>query len=464
MGRPTLTFLGAADTVTGSRHLLEVDGVRVLVDCGLFQGLKLLRARNRRPFAVPPESIHAVILTHAHLDHSGWLPVLVRDGFAGPVFCTAPTADLCGLLLPDAAYLEEAAAERANRFGYSRHSPALPLYTIEDAHEALRRFRPVVLERETDAAPGVTFRFRNAGHILGAASVLVEAGGRRIVFSGDIGRPGDEILHPPRAFEVADCVIIESTYGDRLHPSEPVRDELARIIGEAVRRGGVVVIPSFAVGRTQSILYHLALLREAGRIPDIPIFIDSPMAADATALLLAHPAEHRLTPAHIAAMRRHVEITQSVEESKAIDRRRGPMIIISASGMATGGRVLHHIERFGDDPRNTILLVGHQAAGTRGASLQAGATTLRIFGRDVPIHASVVTLDGLSAHADADELMGWLRQMREPPAQVFITHGEPASADALRARIQRELNWPARVPEHGEKVEIAAAPRPALAE
>jgi metallo-beta-lactamase family protein len=449
-----LTFLGAADTVTGSRYLVEYGSRRVLVDCGLFQGLKVLRERNRARFAVAPSSIDAVVLTHAHLDHTGYLPVLVRDGFSGPIYCTAPTAALCGLLLPDAAHLEEEAAERANRHGYSRHAPALPLFTGEDAARALALLEPVPFEEEVAAAGTLRFRYRPAGHILGAASVLLDTPGGSILFSGDVGRASDEVLLPPRNFEEADWVLVESTYGDRLHAAEPPREVLRRVILETVRRGGVVVIPSFAVGRAQALLYHLTVLRDSGELPEVPLFIDSPMAARATALLFAADGEHRLTPEQCERMRRAVTITASVEESKAIDRRLGPMIIISASGMATGGRVLFHLERFGDDARNTILLIGYQAAGTRGAALQGGARSLRMHGREVEIHARVETVSGLSAHADADELMSWLRQLRRRPEQVFMTHGEPAAADALRARVKRDLGWRARVPEHGETVAL----------
>jgi metallo-beta-lactamase family protein len=450
-----LTFLGAADTVTGSRFLVHWGDRRVLVDCGLFQGLKHLRLRNRAPHPVAPADIDAVILTHAHLDHTGYLPVLVRDGFRGPIYCTAPTAQLCGLLLPDSGHLQEEEAARANRYGYSRHDPALPLYTAEDGRRAVERLEPVAFDVDLPVAGSAMFRMRHAGHILGAASVALTAEDRTIVFSGDIGRPSDPVLRPAQAFEHADYLLIESTYGDRAHAARPARDVLADIVRATAARDGVVVIPSFAVGRAQTLLFHLAELHAAGEIPTLPVYLDSPMAADATEYFLDNPHEHRLTREQCARMRAIVTITNSVGESKAIDRQRGPMVVISASGMATGGRVLFHIERFAPDPRNTILFAGYQAAGTRGAAMAAGAATVKMHGRQVPIRAHVEVLHGLSGHADADELMDWLDALRTPPRATFVVHGEPVAADTLRVRIQDELGWNVRVPEHGEQVDLS---------
>jgi metallo-beta-lactamase family protein len=455
-----LGFHGAAGTVTGSRSLLSVGQRRVLVDCGLFQGLKQLRLRNRAPFPVRPEQLEAVILTHAHLDHSGYLPALVRDGFRRSIFATEPTLELCRILLPDSGYLQEEEAQRANRLGYSRHAPALPLYTRADAWAALDYFHTVPLEREQEAGP-VRFSFRPAGHILGAASVCAAADGVSIFFSGDVGRPTDPLVYPPASLPAADYMVLESTYGDRAHPDTSPEEALGEVVRSTARRGGVVVIPAFAVGRAQTLLLLLYRLRQAGDIPDIPVFLDSPMAADATALMARFAADHRLTRDQCAAVFGMASITNSPEESKAIDRRRGPMVIVSASGMATGGRVLFHIRRFGDDPRNTILLVGHQAAGTRGAALQQGARQLRMHGVNVPISARVISLHGLSAHADADELIQWLRTAPAPPRTVFITHGEPVAADALRFRIQHELGWNAVVPEHGQTFALARLRRTA---
>lgn len=449
-----LGFHGAAGTVTGSRFILSADGRRVLVDCGLFQGLKQLRLRNRAPFPVTPGELEAVVLTHAHLDHTGYLPVLVRDGYGGVIHCTEPTLELCRILLPDSGYLQEEEAARANRYGYSRHSPALPLYTRADAFASLEQFSTAGFGRTIEAGP-IRFSYRHAGHILGAASVLAECGDSSVFFSGDVGRPNDPLLFPPEQVPAADWMVVESTYGDRRHPDTPPAVALADVVKRTARRGGVLVVPSFAVGRAQSLLFLLYQLRQAGEIPELPVFLDSPMAADATALMARFASEHRLSAAECARVFGAAHITNSPEESKAIDQRRGPMIVISASGMATGGRVLFHIRRFGDDPRNTILLVGHQAAGTRGAALQQGARELKMHGVRVAIHAEVVSLHGMSAHADADELISWLATAPRAPRGVFLTHGEPAAADALRLRIQDELGWPAHVPEHGATVDLA---------
>ncbi|HET9983284.1 MAG TPA: MBL fold metallo-hydrolase [Longimicrobiales bacterium] len=449
-----ITFLGAAGTVTGSRYLLRAGGARILVDCGLFQGLKQLRLRNRAPFPEPPAGLDAIVLTHAHLDHSGYIPLLARNGFAGPVYCTPATAELCGVLLPDSGHLQEEEAAFANRRGYSKHHPALALYTRADAERSLELLRPVPLDAETPAAPGISFRFSRAGHILGAASARVSAEGRAVLFSGDLGRPDDPVLRPPAVPQPADYVVVEATYGARRHPAEDPRAALAEVIRRTAARGGVVVIPSFAVGRAQSLLVLLGALRAEGAIPALPIFLDSPMAADATRILLRYPDEHRLSAAECAAAMDPVTIVRDVEGSKDIDRRHGPMIVISASGMATGGRILFHLERFAPEPRNTILLVGYQAAGTRGAALQAGARELKMHGAYVPVRSEVVMLEGLSAHADADELLAWLCRAPRPPRQVFVTHGEPVAADVLRHRIEEELRWPARAPLDGESVTL----------
>ena len=453
-----LTFLGAVGTVTGSRYLVSVGDYRLLVDCGLFQGLKQLRLRNWAPFPVRPDALAAVALTHAHLDHSGYLPVLVREGFGGPVYATPATCELCRILLTDSAHLLEEEAERANRKGYSKHSPALPLYTSSDAEASLARFQPVRVEEDVQAGP-LTLRFRRAGHIPGAATLEVQARAGTLVFSGDLGRPEDPLMLPPERVRSADWLVLESTYGDRLHPDGPGPEAaLGEVVRRTCARGGTIVIPAFAVGRAQTILYLLHRLRERGAIPPLPIYVDSPMAADALTVLRAHDGEHRLSPAVRGAMLEHVRITHTVQESKAIDRQVGPMVIVSASGMATGGRVLFHLERFAPDHRNTILLVGHQAAGTRGATLAGGGRQLKIHGRYVPVRAEVASLAGLSAHADAKEIVSWLRGFERPPRLTFITHGEPAAADALRLRIQEELGWSVRVPEHGETVALGGRP------
>lgn len=449
-----LRFLGAAGTVTGSRYLLEVGGSRLLVDCGLFQGYKLLRQRNWADFPVPPASIDAVLLTHAHLDHSGYLPRLVREGFAGRIWCAPGTAALCRILLPDSASLLEEEAEFANRRGSSKHHPALPLYTQADARACLRRFDEAAFEQPFEPIPGITVRFRRQGHILGAASILVEHAGRRVLFSGDVGRPTDALMQAPLPPPAADWIVCESTYGNRSHARDDLEQELGALLRRVTARGGVAVIPAFAVGRAQLLLHLIARLQAEGTVPPVPVYLNSPMATDVAALYSHYPDQHRLDADALVAMRRTTRIINTVEESKALNRRHGPMIIVAGSGMVTGGRVLHHLLAFAGDPRNAIVLCGYQAGGTRGAALAAGERTLRIFGQDVAVAAEVVQLEAASAHADADELLSWLRTAPEQPRAVFLTHGELDASDALRRRIERELGWNARVPEHLGQVDL----------
>ena len=427
-----------------------------MVDCGLFQGYKQLRLRNWAAPPVVPKSLAAVILTHAHIDHSGYLPLLAKNGFTGPVYCSSATRDLCEILLPDSAHLQEEGAEYANRRGFSKHHPALPLYTSDDATRALALLKTRAFDEEWEAAPGLVVRLVPNGHILGSASVLIRCAGKSIVFSGDLGRPNDLVMKPPVPLHDADYLVLESTYGDRRHDSTDPRAELAAIINRTVRRRGAVIIPSFAIGRAQTLLYAVHLLKADGRIPDVPVFLNSPMAANATRLFRAHPGEHRLSHEQCEQMANVATIINSVEESIRLNERRGPMLIISASGMATGGRVLHHLKTFAPDARNTILFAGFQAGGTRGAAMVAGATAIKIFGEYVPVRAEVALLDTLSAHADYQEIMAWLGYFREPPRQTFIVHGEPPAADALRRRIEAELRWNCRVPEHMEQVELVS--------
>lgn len=451
-----VTFWGAAETVTGSRFLVESGGARVLVDCGLFQGVKRLREQNWDPFPVDPASIDAVVLTHAHIDHSGYLPKLVRDGFRGRIWCTPSTAALARILLPDAAHLQEEDAHFANKRRSTRHSPALPLFTQDDAAQALELLRPRPCGEHFEPASGMAAQFSPAGHILGAASAWLSNGSASVLFSGDLGRSADPIMCPPAAPLDADHIIVESTYGDRLHPDDDVIDQLAEIISSTSRRGGIVLIPVFAVGRAQTVLHLLALLRQSGRIPDVPTYLNSPMAVTATELFLRSGGEHRLSEAEVTAMAHGVELVRTVEESKQLTARRGPMIVLSASGMLTGGRVLHHLFQVAPDHRNTIVLAGYQAAGTRGEALLHGASTLRVFGDDIPVRARVVQLDSLSAHADADELINWLGAAPRAPHAVSVVHGEAAAADALRRRIRHQLGWAAAVPGHGTSVTVTA--------
>ncbi len=452
-----ITFWGATDTVTGSRFLVEAGGRRILVDCGLFQGLKRLRLRNWAPFPVPPESLDAVVLTHAHIDHSGYLPALVRDGFRGPVWCTPATADLCRILLLDAAHLQEEEARYVNRHGTSRHRPALPLYTAEDALRALTLLRTSSYDAAFEPAPGVTGRFRRAGHILGAASVLLDDGDRTVLVSGDVGRPHDPVMRPPDPPPTVDHLVVESTYGNRWHPRNDPADELAAIVTRTVARRGVLLIPAFAVGRAQTVLHLLATLRAEGRIPHVPIWLNSPMAIDATELLFRHRDEHRLDDRQCAALREGVQLARSVEDSKRCTSLPGPAIVLSASGMATGGRVLHHLRALAPHERHTILFVGYQAAGTRGEALLQGVPEVKVFGEYVPVRAEVRLLDGLSAHADAGELLDWLGAAPRPPGRVSLVHGEPAAVDSLRRLIRDRLGLAAHDPGHGETVTVEPA-------
>ena len=450
----TLRFLGAVDTVTGSRYLVEADGRRVLVDCGLFQGPKKLRERNWRDPAFDPRQLDAIVLTHAHIDHSGYLPRLCNEGYTGPVYCTRATRDLLALLLPDCGHLQEEEALHANRGGYAHHHPALPLYTREDAERCLAQLEPVAFHETFSPAPGVQVRMSRAGHILGAACVHLEARGTAIAFTGDVGRPHDPIMRAPEPLPAAPYVVVESTYGDRAHPAIDVEDTLARIITEAVERRGVVVVPAFAVGRAQHLLHILARLRAANRIPACPVHLDSPMAIDATQLFVRNRDDHALTEGECAALGRLPAYAHTADDSKAIDRSDGPMIVISASGMATGGRVLHHLARFLPDERATVLFVGYQAAGTRGRSLTDGAKEVKLLGGYVPVRAHIEQIDALSAHADHVELIEWLRGSQLSPKRVFVTHGEPSAADALRRRLRETFGWEASVPDVDATVEL----------
>ena len=446
----TITFLGGASTVTGSKYLVQHDGKRLLVDCGLFQGYKQLRLRNWNPLPVPPDQIHAVLLTHAHLDHSGYLPLLAKEGFTGHVYASRGTRDLCRILWPDSGHIQEEDAAFANRHGFSKHAPALPLYTRQDALDALHLLKAVEFDKTINLMPGWKASFSSAGHILGASSILLEVAGRRILFSGDLGRPDDLVMSPPDDAPQADTVLIESTYGDRIHPKEDIPAELAPALQRVAKRGGVAVVPVFAVGRAQALLHAIHLLKMKGDLPtSLPVFLDSPMAVHTTHLFEDHPGEHRLSHQDTRALTRSATMVNSTDESKALASRHGPMVILSASGMATGGRVLHHLAHYAGDHRNMIVLTGYQAPGTRGATLASGAKSVRIHGRDVDVNAEVVQLESASAHADANQLLAWLRTMPQAPDQVYVVHGDAGPADMLRSRIKHELGWRAVVPEHG---------------
>ena len=447
-----ITFLGGAGTVTGSKYLVEHQGRRLLVDCGLFQGYKQLRLRNWSPLPVAADEIDAVVLTHAHLDHSGYLPLLARQGFRGRVHATVATRDLCGILLPDSGHLQEEDAAFVNRHGYSRHKPAQPLYTRRDAVDCLPLIHAEPWHQVFSPIKGWRVSFYRAGHILGAASVLIEVAGRKLLFSGDLGRDDDLLMLPPDPPPSADTVLIESTYGDRDHPKENVLSELGDALQKVSARGGVAVVPVFAVGRAQSVLYAIAQLKDQGRIPSsLPIFLDSPMAVHTTALYGRHPNDHRLTAEALRSLEHTAHMIETTEQSKALSRHHGPMVILAASGMATGGRVLHHLSLNLPNHRNMVVLTGYQAPGTRGATLASGSDVLRIHGQDVPVRAEVVQMESASAHADRKQLLAWLKRMPSAPDQVYVTHGELQASDALRQKIERELNWRTLVPEHASR-------------
>lgn len=446
----SIRFLGGAGTVTGSKYLVEHEGRCLLVDCGLFQGYKQYRLRNREPLPVAPGQIGAVLFTHAHIDHSGHFPLLAKEGFKGKAWCTPATRDLLHVMLPDSGHLQEEEADYANRKGFSKHRPALPLYTEDDARRCLKRLHTASPHEVFEPLPGWTARFSGAGHILGAASVLLEVGGRRLLFSGDLGRPDDALMHPPEPPPEADVVLCESTYGNRLHPKEDLPSELGPALARTAARGGTAVVPVFAVGRAQAVLLAIARLKAQGALPrGLPVYLDSPMAVHTTELYERHLGQHRLSAAECREMERTAQMVTSVEQSKAIAQRHGPKVILAASGMATGGRVLHHLTHHLGDHRAMVVLAGYQAPGTRGALLAAGNTSLRIFGQQWPVRAEVVQLTAGSAHADADQLMAWLRALPQAPRRTFVTHGDMDAADALRLRIEHELGWPALVPEHG---------------
>ena len=457
MSRPehTLRFLGGAETVTGSKFLVDSGGSRVLIDCGLFQGYKELRLRNREPFPVPPDSLDATLVTHAHIDHTGYLPALVRDGFQGPILATDATRALATLLLPDSAYLMEEEASWAKKKGYSKHANPEPLYTSADAKAALARIRNVERDTPYDVAPGISASWFQAGHIIGASSISVKTAAGEVYFSGDLGTTNDALMQPPMPYPGSDILVMESTYGNRNHSETRAEDQLAELVGPVVSRGGVVLIPAFAVGRTQTLLLHLSRLMDSKRIPETRIFVNSPMAVNASEMYAHFSSDQKVTPDELAHVYDRATLVRSVDQSIALNQGSGPMIIISAAGMLTGGRVLHHLVAFGQDENNAVILSGFQAGGTRGADLVAGKRTLRIFGEDVEITAAVHQVDSMSAHADSDQLLAWMRGAKRQPAMTYLVHGEVESAHVLQERIGKELGWKARVAHYLEEVNIS---------
>ena len=481
-----LTFLGAARTVTGSKHLLETGTAKVLIDCGLFQGLKELRLRNWHDLPIKATEIDAVVLTHAHLDHCGYLPRLVSQGFRGRIFCTAGTQDLCRIVLPDSGRIQEEDAANANRHTFSKHSPALPLYTEAEAFRAISQLQPVGYDRPMPVADGIEVDFINAGHLLGSAYARVRAAGKTVLFGGDLGRFGRPVLPDPTLVEEADYLLLESTYGDRVHERDDEGTELARVIKSTIERGGKLIIPSFAIGRVEEVVYWIKRLEDEGKIPQLPVFVDSPMATDALARYSEriHELDPEMRPEEedqkaphgradrserTEARREHARrerqlcvfcterfrTVASSEESKQLTASKMPAVVISSSGMATGGRVLHHLKAGLPDPRNTVLFVGFQAEGTRGRKLVEGAAEVKIHGQMVPVHARIAKIDSMSAHADSQEILRWLGGFKRPPRLTFLVHGEPLAMQALESAIQEKPGWKTMMPEYQQTVELS---------
>ena len=475
---PYIQFLGAAGTVTGSKHLINTtydscgkQGFQVLIDCGLFQGQKEWRERNWQDTPVPAREIDAVILTHAHLDHCGWIPRLVKEGFRGPIYATQPTIDLCSVVLPDSGHLQEEDAAFYNKKKVSKHDPALPLYTLKEAQDCLQRFKPVVVGQATQLSPEIAFRFVPAAHILGScmAEVTLQTAGRsrRLLFTGDVGRvrdseiaPGKVVHSGPQENETADVLVMESTYGNRQHPDTDPRPELARLIRETAKRGGSVIVPAFAVERTQKFLFIVKRLMETGQIPRLPVYCDSPMAIKAVEIFLKHSEEY--TPQAADLIKKYGSPVEwsgftfalTAEQSKKINESRYPSIIVSSSGMVTGGRILHHLAQRLPDPKNLVIFIGFQAPGTRGATIKDGAPEVKIFGQFVPISAQVAALEQFSDHADPPEMLEWLHTFKNQPAATYLVHGERAASSQLRDLMKKELGWNVQVAEYMERVEV----------
>jgi metallo-beta-lactamase family protein len=475
---PYIQFLGAAGTVTGSKHLINTAndlsgkrGFQVLIDCGLFQGQKEWRERNWQDTPIPARQIDAVVLTHAHLDHCGWIPRLVKEGFRGPIYATQPTIDLCSVVLPDSGHLQEEDAAYYNKRKVSKHDPALPLYTLKEAQDCLKRFKPVMVGEATELSPELAFRFVRAAHILGSCMVEVtlqtDGRSRRLLFTGDLGRvrdseiaPGKVVHSGPQENETADMLVMESTYGNRQHPDTDPRPQLASLIRDTAKRGGSVIVPAFAVERTQKFLFILKRLMETGQIPRLPVYCDSPMAIKAVEIFLKHSEEYTPQAADlIGKYGSPVEwpgftFAQTAEQSKKINESHYPSIIVSSSGMVTGGRILHHLAQRLPDPKNLVIFIGFQAPGTRGATIKNGVPEVKIFGQFVPIRAQVAALEQFSDHADPPEMLEWLRTFKNQPATTYLVHGEPAAASQLRDRMKKDLGWNVQVAEYMERVEV----------
>lgn len=450
-----ITFLGAVGTVTGSKYLLSFNDKKILIDCGLYQGLKELRLRNWNKLPIDPGAIDAVILTHAHIDHSGYIPLLIKQGYKGKIYCSKGTRDLCEILLPDSGHLQEEEASIANKLGYSKHNPALPLYTREDGLSALKSFQIVMPNQPMQLFKNFSFELSSSGHIVGSTFIKVKFNNSTMVFTGDLGRPNDAVMKPPVNINEADYLVVESTYGNLLHETEHPKEFLKQIINKTVQRGGSVIVPAFAVGRAQSLLYYIYLLKQENAIPDVPVFLDSPMAVDSTRILLEQRDYLRLSEDECRNLNQVAHYVNTGTESQQLDLSKTPKVIISASGMATGGRVLFHLESYLPDERNTILFTGYQAMGTRGDRLLCGERQVKMHGRMIPVKAEIAVLTNTSAHADYNEILSWLSHFKHAPKKVFITHGEENSANALKKRIEDKFHWKCVVPHYmqSEKLE-----------
>jgi metallo-beta-lactamase family protein len=449
-----LTFLGATETVTGSKYLIETANYKLLVDCGLFQGYKSLRLRNWEEFPFNPAELDAIVLTHAHLDHSGLIPAIVRRGFRGKIYMTKGTFELCNILWADSAKIYEEDAERANRKQYTKHQPAKPLFELSDVERAIPLVQVVGFNQEKKLAENLSVTFLHAGHILGASQVVLKVSNKKIHFTGDLGRSADPLMLGPAPFEGADILITESTYGNTQHSEVNPEQELEETLNKVLKRGGTAVIPAFAVGRTQSLMLHIWRLMKQGKLPQVTMYLNSPMATSVSSLYHQHQEEHRVDPSEFDEMYSAARIVKDVGESKELNEREEPKIIIAASGMMEGGRVLHHVMKFGTDPKNAIIFTGYQAGGTRGRQLLDGAKSVRIFHVDVAVKAEIFFMDSMSAHMDANELINWLKETKTPPEMTYVTHGEIEATDRMRFRISDELGWKARAATFGEAIDV----------